>query len=417
MSSETIAISAKNLSKTYKLYERPLDRLKQILLPNGQSYGQDFIALQDVSFELQRGEVLGLVGRNGAGKSTLLQMICGTLSPTSGSVVVNGRLAALLELGAGFNQDFTGRENIYLNATILGLTKAEIDARYSSIVEFSGIEDFINQPVKTYSSGMYMRLAFSIATSVEPQILVIDEALSVGDGAFARKSFDRIMRLRNNGATILFCSHSLYQVEALCTRAVWLEGGKVQAMGAPADVVASYQASLDRAAAPAISLQALSSGGENTAPMVSASGHARIVAVEVSTRGKAATALHMVSGHDTLQIDLSYASDPLLPTPVAAITLNATDGRILASTGTHVDGVLLERDASGRGNVRLVFPALPLLKGEYLLWVYLLSEDGIHHYDVAGNVATLHITQEHLEQGVVSLPHRWSNTTAAHDDS
>ena len=330
---------------------------------------------------------------------------------------MNGRLAALLELGAGFNQDFTGRENIYLNASILGLTKAEIDARYLGIVEFSGIGDFIDHPVKTYSSGMYMRLAFSIATSVEPQILVIDEALSVGDGAFARKSFDRIMRLRNNGATILFCSHSLYQVEALCTRAIWLDGGKVQAMGAPAEVVASYQASLDRAAAPSISSQPLSPAGDDVAVAVSAPGHARIVSVQVSTRGNVDSSLHLVSGHDTLQIDISYASDPLLPTPVAAITLNATDGRILASTGTHVDGVLLERDAGGRGKVRLVFPALPLLKGEYLLWVYLLSEDGIHHYDVAGNVATLHITQEHLEQGIVSLPHRWSNMTGAHEVS
>ena len=417
MSSEPLAICAKHLSKTYKLYDRPLDRLKQMFAPKGRSYGQDFMALQDVSFELKRGEVLGLVGRNGAGKSTLLQMICGTLSPTSGSVAVNGRLAALLELGAGFNQDFTGRENIYLNASILGLTKAEIDARYQGIVEFSGIGDFIDHPVKTYSSGMYMRLAFSIATSVEPQILVIDEALSVGDGAFARKSFDRIMRLRNNGATILFCSHSLYQVEALCTRAIWLDGGKVQAMGAPAEVVASYQASLDRAAAPSISSQPLSPAGDDAAVAVSAPGHARIVSVQVSTRGNVDSSLHLVSGHDTLQIDISYASDPLLPTPVAAITLNATDGRILASTGTHVDGVLLERDAGGRGKVRLVFPALPLLKGEYLLWVYLLSEDGIHHYDVAGNVATLHITQEHLEQGIVSLPHRWSNMTGAHEGS
>lgn len=223
--SSSFAIRAQHLGKAFQLYERPIDRLKQMLMRGRRRYYKEFAALHDVSFELRKGEVLGLVGRNGAGKSTLLQLICGTLNPSAGQVAVQGRVAALLELGAGFNPDFTGQENIYLNASILGLSKAEIDARYDDIVEFSGIADFIHQPVKTYSSGMYVRLAFSIATSVDPDILVIDEALSVGDGAFARKSFDRIMRLKEKGATILFCSHSVYQIEALCTRALWLDKG------------------------------------------------------------------------------------------------------------------------------------------------------------------------------------------------
>ena len=167
MSSNNIAIHAQHLGKAFQLYERPIDRLKQMVMRGRKRYFKEFAALHDVSFELPKGEVLGLVGRNGAGKSTLLQLICGTLTPTTGRVTVHGRVAALLELGAGFNPEFTGRENIYLNASILGLSKDEIDARYDSIVEFSGIQDFIHQPVKTYSSGMYVRLAFSIATSVE----------------------------------------------------------------------------------------------------------------------------------------------------------------------------------------------------------------------------------------------------------
>ena len=175
------AIHAQQLGKTFQLYDRPIDRLKQMVARGDKRYYREFAALHDVSFELQKGDVLGLVGRNGAGKSTLLQLICGTLTPSAGQVAVRGRIAALLELGAGFNPDFTGRENIYLNASILGLSKAEIDERYDAIVDFSGISDFIHQPVKTYSSGMYVRLAFSIATSVDPDILVIDEALSVGD--------------------------------------------------------------------------------------------------------------------------------------------------------------------------------------------------------------------------------------------
>ena len=166
-------------------------------------WGTAFHALNEISFELKRGSVLGVIGHNGAGKSTLLQIICGTLTPSSGSLTRVGRVAALLELGAGFNPDFSGRENIFLNAAVLGLNQAEIDDCYDDIVEFSGLADFINEPVKTYSTGMYMRLAFAIATSVQPEILIIDEALSVGDGAFARKSFDRIMALKAKGATIL----------------------------------------------------------------------------------------------------------------------------------------------------------------------------------------------------------------------
>ena len=193
MSSERPAIRAVGLGKTFAVYERPLDRLWQLLAGHRRQYGKRFPALADISFVLPKGQVLGLVGDNGAGKSTLLQLICKTLTPSTGQLEVHGRVAALLELGAGFNPDFSGRENIYLNAAVLGLTQSEIDQRYAGIVEFSGVADFIEQPVKTYSSGMYMRLAFSIATCVDPDILVIDEALSVGDGAFARKSFDRIM--------------------------------------------------------------------------------------------------------------------------------------------------------------------------------------------------------------------------------
>ena len=212
------AIRANQLGKEFALFEKPIDRLKQYFFMGRRQYGRRFQALSDISFSLPKGQVLGLVGDNGAGKSTLLQIVCKTLMPTSGSVEIHGRVAALLELGAGFNSEFSGRENIYLNASVLGLTLNEINERYESIVEFSGIREFIEQPVKTYSSGMYVRLAFSVATCVDPDILVIDEALSVGDGAFARKSFDRIMELKSSGTTILFCSHSMYTSRRSVTR-------------------------------------------------------------------------------------------------------------------------------------------------------------------------------------------------------
>ena len=403
--SSSPAIHAQQLGKTFQLYDRPIDRLKQMVARNDRRYYREFAALHDVSFELRKGEVLGLVGRNGAGKSTLLQLICGTLTPSAGRVAVHGRIAALLELGAGFNPDFTGRENIYLNASILGLSKAEIDERYDAIVDFSGISDFIHQPVKTYSSGMYVRLAFSIATSVDPDILVIDEALSVGDGAFARKSFDRIMTLRDKGATILFCSHSMYQIEALCTRAIWLEKGTVQQMGKPAAVVARYQSFLDR--------DAVQASTASRAPSSSPQGHARILAVQTRVDDAVGTSLEVQTARQTLGVSVGFASDPVLPSPVVAVTLNGPDGRILASSSTHGDGLVLDRDESGRGTATIEFPKIPFLKGEYFVWVYLLSENGIHIYDTASNVATLHFSQETLEQGMVTLAHSWHGAAGA----
>ena len=404
--SSSLAIQAQHLGKAFQLYDRPIDRLKQMLMRGRKRYYKEFAALHDVSFELRKGEVLGLVGRNGAGKSTLLQLICGTLSPSGGQVSVHGRVAALLELGAGFNPEFTGQENIYLNASILGLSKAEIDERYDAIVEFSGIADFINQPVKTYSSGMYVRLAFSIATSVDPDILVIDEALSVGDGAFARKSFDRIMRLKEKGATILFCSHSVYQIEALCTRALWLDKGVVQLLGDPATVVAGYQAFLDRDAVS-------QSPVHETATVGSPQGHARILGVQTQSDATVGKVLYLQSLKQTLGVTVGFASDPELPSPVVAVTIHGPDGRTITSSSTQADGVELARDASGCGTATLEFPEIPLLKGEYYIGAYLLSENGIHVYDSAPNVASLHFSQDTLEQGVVSLPHQWRGSIGA----
>ncbi|EQD78392.1 ABC-type polysaccharide/polyol phosphate transport system, ATPase component, partial [mine drainage metagenome] len=211
-----------DLGKCYALYEKPADRLKQFLRWRNKTYYREFHALKGISFELGHGEVLGIIGRNGSGKSTLLQLLAGTLTATSGTIERQGRIAALLELGSGFNPEFTGRENVYLSAAVMGLGKEDIEARYEEIVDFSGIAPFIDQPVKTYSSGMMVRLAFSVATSVDPDILIIDEALSVGDGEFSRRSFDRIMTFKDQGKTILFCSHALYQVDALCNRVIWL---------------------------------------------------------------------------------------------------------------------------------------------------------------------------------------------------
>jgi len=251
MSSNDIAIRVTNLSKCYEIYETPRDRLKQFVVPRlnrllGQQprqYFREFWALKDVSFEVKKGETVGIIGRNGSGKSTLLQMICGTLNPTSGSIQTNGRVAALLELGSGFNPEFTGRENVYMNAAVLGLSKEEIDARFDDIAAFADIGDFIEQPVKTYSSGMMVRLAFAVIAHVDADILVVDEALAVGDAFFTQKCM-RFLRSFMKTGTVLFVSHDTGAVVNLCNKAILINRGQVVELGAPKEVIERYLATL-----------------------------------------------------------------------------------------------------------------------------------------------------------------------------
>lgn len=248
-SAERPAIRIDNVSKHYVMFERPEDRFKQMVVPRLQRlvarppkrYFRDFAALNGISLEVGRGETVGIIGRNGSGKSTLLQIICGTLQPTSGTVEVNGRVAALLELGAGFNPEFTGRENVFLNGQILGVPRKEMEWRFDDIARFADIGSFIDQPVKTYSSGMYVRLAFATAINVDPDILVVDEALAVGDEAFQRKCFARIEDIKDKGGTILFVSHGAQTIVQLCSRAVLIDGGEKILEGRPKTVVGQYQ--------------------------------------------------------------------------------------------------------------------------------------------------------------------------------
>jgi lipopolysaccharide transport system ATP-binding protein len=243
-----VAIGVRGLSKCYHIYARPQDRLRQSLLsvargivggPPPHLY-REFWALNDVSFDVHKGETVGVIGRNGSGKSTLLQLVCGTLAPTSGEVRTNGRIAALLELGSGFNPDFTGRDNVFMNGAILGVPRSEIEARFDDIAAFAGIGDFIDQPVKTYSSGMFVRLAFAVNIMSRPSIMIVDEALAVGDMNFQAKCMTALRRIQEDGATVLFVSHDIGAVKSLCSRAIYLDGGKVIATGPAAEVADRY---------------------------------------------------------------------------------------------------------------------------------------------------------------------------------
>ncbi|WP_191920789.1 ABC transporter ATP-binding protein [Pantoea agglomerans] len=248
MLSKDNALEIIDVSKCYQVFDSPVRRLKQFIVPNIERrlgkvprvYHEEFWALQDISFNLPKGETLGVVGRNGSGKSTLLQIIAGTLSPTQGSVNIQGRVAALLELGAGFNGDFTGRENVYLNGALLGLTKEEIDNKLDDILSFADIGHFINTPVKTYSSGMMVRLAFAVQAQIDPEVLIVDEALAVGDAKFQAKCFARLKQLKNNGTSILFVSHATEQIITHCDKAILLNDGSIVDNGAPKDIVNKY---------------------------------------------------------------------------------------------------------------------------------------------------------------------------------
>ncbi|MGB3653519.1 MAG: ABC transporter ATP-binding protein, partial [Rivularia sp. (in: cyanobacteria)] len=245
--SEEIAISLQNVSKCFKRYAHPVDRLKELLLPQ-KSYAQEFWALRDINLEIPKGQTVGIVGQNGSGKSTLLQIIARTLTSTTGEINVKGRISALLELGSGFNPEFTGRQNISFNGRLLGLTQEEIEEKFDEIVAFADIGDFIEQPVKTYSSGMFVRLAFAVVANVQPEIFIVDEALAVGDMFFQAKCMARMRQMMDSGITVLFVSHDIGSVKSLCRQCVFLENGQIKNIGKASQVVETYLGTIrDRA--------------------------------------------------------------------------------------------------------------------------------------------------------------------------
>lgn len=410
--SSNSVIAFHGASKSYVTVNRPLKNLWHALTSRGgpQVGAPTYTALQPLNLTIHAGEVVGLVGLNGAGKSTLLQLVAKTISPTEGRIDVNGSVGAILELGAGFNPEFTGRENAELAMMIANTPTSEIARVIEEVITFADIGQFIDQPIKTYSSGMLMRLAFAVATCQTPKILIVDEALSVGDGAFARKSFDRIMKLRDSQTTILFCSHSLFQIEALCSRVLWLHQGRQMAWGPAKEVLAQYDAFL-------LSGGVVKSPVNSVAPALSGvaiephtlEGTARFTKINYTNeKGDSTSPLLLKSEHSTLRVRLAFASDPKLPPPSVGLTIKGSDGNIVTSTATFMDGVTVARDAQGYAEVELVVPAMPLLKGAYGVDVYLMCERGVFIYDSAAQVFELTVEQDSLVQGKFAIPHTWT---------
>ncbi|MGD2113439.1 MAG: ABC transporter ATP-binding protein [Acidobacteriota bacterium] len=401
-------VTARNVGKTYSVYATPWDRVGEALL--GRSRHRDFVALTGVDFDLSPGEGLGVIGENGAGKSTLLKMLAGIVTPSAGTLAVRGKAAAILELGSGFHPEFTGRQNIRLNAAMLGLTAKELERKTPRIIDFSELGDFIDRPVKTYSTGMAMRLGFAIATQVEPDVLIIDEALSVGDGYFQKKCMDHIQRFLDDGGTLLFCSHAMYYVSAFCRRALWLRNGEVASFGPAEDVIRDYEVFLQTKSA---ALEGGEDAGEpDGAPVeavVDSPGRrpARIAEIrlggEVRSRDDEPLAL---GPGDPLDLVIEWETADAGLSFHLGVGLNRTDDVEVASFSTLHEGV---RPWTG-GTVhraRLTIPELPLVKGEFTLYVYLLDEAGLHVHDQKVLYRALRMVSSEYRFGVVRIAHSW----------
>ena len=391
------------VGKAYAENAHPWQVLRAVLTrkpPHRQRW-----VLQDVNLTLSPGSSLGVIGSNGAGKSTLLQIIAGTLQPSVGVRTCTGRIGALLELGAGFNPEFTGRENAQMACVVMGLTPQEATDALSHIQAFADIGSAWGRPVKTYSSGMYVRLAFAVATAIEPDILIVDEALAVGDAAFARKSYDRIMALRERGATLVFCTHALYQVEMLCEQAIWLDQGRVMAHGTAAEVVARYNEHLkiqERQAQPTAV-----DGGARV--LGSADRPARVSDLGLLVNGSPCprhAIAEVRSGLDELGIRIRVEHDSALPTPTIGVLISDAAGMHVSSCASYHDHVDLVSQ-SGAFCIDLYFPKFPLMRGIYTVDIFLLCERAVHVYEHIVQAARFEVLSSGPELGIVRLPHRW----------
>ena len=393
----TNAIEIKNLSKIYKIYPSPLHRLKEIFFK--KSLHSDFIALNNISLDIQQGETFGIIGENGAGKSTLLKIIATTLQPTSGEIRTNGRISALLELGAGFNFELTGEENIFLNAYLMGLSKPEIEAKKGQIINFSELGDFIKRPVKTYSSGMHVRLAFSIATSVDPDILIIDEALAVGDNHFQKKCVDRMMNFKRDGKTILFCSHSMYLIQELCGKTLWLHRGNIEGIGDTGSVISQYQ-NFEREKETILKKESIAEQ-HNSKTDISKS----ITITSVTILDRHNNPVEMVNPFDplTIAMKISCTKNNLKGHVRFAIVRN--DEVMCFGTMTHFDG-LEPIHYYDNQEFALVMQKSPLLTGTYKIMAVVGDEHAMHPYDIKYSSPFI-VSSKFKEFGMTYIEHAW----------
>lgn len=417
-------ISVQGISKLYRSYDSPVGRLKEILLRGQRKYHRDFWALRDISFEVLAGETVGVIGRNGAGKTTLLQIIAGVLQPTEGEVSVEGRVTALLELGSGFNHEYTGRENILLSGQIMGFSEEEMRARLDVIVRFAELEEFVDQPVKTYSTGMIMRLAFAAAIHVDPDVLIVDEALSVGDVYFQRKSLDRIEYFRQAGKTVLFVSHDPRLIQRFCTRALWIEGGRIAMIGAAKEVVTAYEAFCQRlenerlsAVSQDLAQQTLDSSSDSIVRDLklvgSRWGNGRIKFTGLELVDQEGEAKWVFKMGEALSIRLRLVADQDYEAPIFAIDVHRFDGFFIGSINnydTHPTCLPIQR---GENVVHLDISKLDLPQSSYFLSLkaYTKADPPLwpDPTDVHNQTYQVTIVAEKARHGLLQFEASWRN--------
>ena len=363
-----VVLEVSHVTKSFRLHSERTNSLKQLVAGKGRNKFDEFTALKDISFEVREGEVFGVIGHNGSGKSTLLKCMAGILQPNQGHVRVNRPMSALLELGAGFHPELSGRDNVFLNAAILGMGRREIASRFDEIVEFSGLENFIDSPVKTYSTGMYVRLAFAVAINVDPQLLIIDEILAVGDVTFQQKCMEKFVDFRNEGRTIVLVTHAMNSVRDMCDRAAWLEHGRLVDMGDPAELVEAYTERMlgDRGLRPDGSTRR-------------GSGEAVVDRVEMFV-GDGESPVKRFRTGDTVRLRLHYQCEQTIQRPVFAFQIEALGGAMLTGPSTRDVG-LIPASISGSGHVDVVLDNIALLPGTYDIHTAISDFNRQHTYD------------------------------------
>jgi len=383
----TKAIVVRDVSKQFRLYRQRFHTLKErvIFFKHARRAGE-FWALKDVSFEIEAGQTFGLIGANGSGKTTLLRLITGIMQPTSGEIEINGRLAALLELGAGFHPDLTGRENIYLNGSILGLSTKEVDRQFDSIVDFSELEQFIDNPVRSYSSGMYVRLGFAVAVHIDPDVLLIDEVLAVGDESFQAKCMQHIRKFQNEGRTIVIVTHAVDQVREMCNQAVLLDHGVVAAQGNPAEVVRVYREKV--ATTP-------------TGDKVNVLHNVDIADVKLlDAEGRSAETF--VSG-GPMRVEVEMMANAFVKDPVFSVNIHDSAGQHVFGTNTNWRFMQIDLD-SGPARLSIDFPIVPMREGTFNLTVGVHSRDGLTLYATTDRTTRFAVRSETDEPGRLFLP-------------
>lgn len=405
-------IEVENLNKIYKLYDKPSDRMKEALSIVNKSYHSDFYALRDVNFKIKAGETVGIVGKNGSGKSTLLKLLTEVLTPSSGNLKINGKVSSLLELGAGFNSEYTGIENIYLNGTIQGFTREEMSKRIDSIVKFADIGEYINQPVKTYSSGMFVRLAFAVAINVEPDILIIDEALAVGDVRFQLKCMDKFLEFKKKGITILYVSHDVNSIKRFCDRALWFNEGTLEADG-DVDIITDkyldYLMMLDVKAneeEKALKVaEEIEKTEDNEKELEKTVDIAQMVSVTMhNSRGEE---IQEIVHGESVSIKVNYfVNDTSIKKPVVGVAILRLDNLYICGLNTLLDNVEVPWK-KGYNSVTLEYNHFNLVGGSYYFDVAVYDQTATVPFDYRTKYKEFFVKMGYIAEGISILPHTW----------